>query len=75
MSDRPFTGRQAELLLRIALSLADELPEEQFKRAVERAYAQGPLTDDEWAAFQKRTRRASATLDIIREDQIDDPKA
>lgn len=59
----------------MALSFADELPEEQFERAVKRAYAQGPLTDDEWAALQKRTRRASAALGIIREDQIDDPQA
>jgi len=59
----------------MALSFADELTEEQFLRAVEPAYAQGPLTDDEWTALQKRTRRASATLGIIREDQIDDPKA
>jgi hypothetical protein len=75
MSDGPFTGRQTELLLRMALSFADEHTEEQFLKAVEHGHAQSPLTDDEWAALQRRMRRASAALSIIREDQIDDPKA
>lgn len=64
MGRPPVTPEQGEMLMRLALSVMDELSDEQLKRAVERWSQQPELDDAEFRAFLARVNRARKELGL-----------